>query len=270
MRLDSNGKTEIELTDVSTLNWEDEELIVSLTGDAPAQKVAIERLCDREIPIDNLAFCFHAWCYSTLIWRLTHFTKSDLYKLVRSIEKSPFWHRIVEENGKLDSEASLQALLANPYCTTPDLQPLFLSRLPAELKSYIWGFIPSRTAYSAFLLVAGEVSRLACHFRGSTDWIIGFDEGSRLSTKMITIFGTEYIQHLFEEPDDRESESSLEILGVVNGLKFITEFNGVCALKLLGHEWESDWIGRIPTTGRLWYGIIQGILQGIRCHYNVN
>ena len=39
---------------------------------------------------------------------------------------------------------------------------------------------------------------------------------------MITVVGTKYIQHLFEESDDRESESSLTILGVVTGLKFIT------------------------------------------------
>ena len=270
MRLDSNSKTEIELTDVSTLNWEDKEFIVSLTGHAPTQKVAIERFRDREIPIDNVAFCFHAWCYSTLIWRLSHCTKLNLYKLVQSMEKSPFWHHIVEENGKLNSEFSLQALLANPYCTTPNLQPLFLSRLPPELRSYIWGYIPSMTAYGSFLLVAGETSRLARDLRGSTDWILGFDEGSHLSAKMITVFGTEYIQHLSEESDDREPESSLKILGVVTGLKFITGFNGVCALKLLCHEWESDWLGKIPTTGRLWYGIIQGMLPGLRCHYNVN
>ena len=174
MRLDSNSKTEIELTDVSTFKWEDKELNVSLTGHAPAQKVTIERFRDRGTPVDNMAFCFHAWCYSTFIWRLSHCTKLNLYKFAQSMEKSPFWHHIIEDNGQLHSEASLQALLANPYGTTPDLQPLFLSRLPPELRSYIWGYIASRTPYSAFLLVAGEASRLARHLPGSTDWILKF------------------------------------------------------------------------------------------------
>ena len=107
MRLDFNIKTEIELTDVSTFKSEDKELNVSLTGHAPAQKVAIERFHDRGTPIDNVAFCFHTWCYSTFIWRLSHCTKSNLYKFVRSMEKSLFWHHIIEDNGQLHSEVSL-------------------------------------------------------------------------------------------------------------------------------------------------------------------
>lgn len=87
---------------------------------------------------------------------------------------------------------------------------------------------------------------------------------------MVTVLDTEYIQHLFEESDNTEPNSSLEILVVVTGLNFITRFNGICAVKLLRHEWESDWLGKIPTKGRLWYGIIQSMLPGVRCYYNVN
>ena len=63
---------------------------------------------------------------------------------------------------------------------------------------------------------------------------------------MMPVFGTEYIQQLFEESDDRVSESNLKVLGAVAGLKFITQFSGICAVKLLGHEWESDWFGKDP------------------------
>lgn len=87
---------------------------------------------------------------------------------------------------------------------------------------------------------------------------------------MITVFGTNYIQHLSEGFDGGGPNSGFEILGVVTGLKFITKFNGICAIKLLGQEWESHWLGEIPNTGRIWYGIIHGLLPGIRCHYNVS
>ncbi|PSS18747.1 hypothetical protein M430DRAFT_19343 [Amorphotheca resinae ATCC 22711] len=46
----------------------------------------------------------------------------------------------------------------------PDLQPLFLSRLPPELRSYIWGYVASTTAYSVFMLVVAKLHNLLVIF----------------------------------------------------------------------------------------------------------
>jgi hypothetical protein len=180
------------------------------------------------------------------------------------MERSTFWHRTIQDNGELYSEASRQTLLAN---LSPDLQSLFLSRLPPELRSYIWDYVPSTTAYNVFLLVAGETSQLARHLRDSTNWVLGFDDGSRFVRR--SRFSTPSMLTYSKSPTT-ESKSNLQIFVVVIGLKFVTNLNGICAMKLLGYDWESDWLDKIPDPGRVWYEIIQGMLPGTRCHYNVN
>jgi hypothetical protein len=121
--LESNGKTEVELTDASTFDWEDEEFDVSLKGYASTQKVAIEHFRGKNTPINNVACCFHDWCYLILVWRLRGYTKLNLYRLLRSMEKSPFLQRTIEDNGELCSEASLQTLLASLYYSTKISSP---------------------------------------------------------------------------------------------------------------------------------------------------
>jgi hypothetical protein len=72
-------------------------------------------------------------------------------------------------------------------------QPLFLLRLPVELRTYIWRYIRLITLYSAFILVAGEVSCLARYLRYPVSRDIILERGSHLSAKMISVFSTEYI-----------------------------------------------------------------------------
>jgi hypothetical protein len=45
--------------------------------------------------------------------------------------------------------------------------------------------------------------------------------------------------------------------------------NGICAVKLLGDTWDSNWIGcicSIPT----WYGIIRDMTPSLLCFYKVS
>jgi hypothetical protein len=89
-------------------------------------------------------------------------------------------------------------------------QPLFLSRLPAELRTYIWRYIGSMTPYSAFILVADETSRLAHHLHCPSSRRLILERGSHLSTKMISVFGTEYVQDFVIDRDCEGNPNPLE------------------------------------------------------------
>jgi hypothetical protein len=116
-----------------------------------------------ESPYCGPAFCFHDWCYSVLIWKLRcHPPKSIIYKLVRTlIPGSSTWQIICEAGYQLDPVGSLQTLIAHADC--PPFEPplLLMSRLPVEVRVRIWEYVGLGTPYSAFILVAGETSRLA-------------------------------------------------------------------------------------------------------------
>ncbi len=140
-------------------------------------------------------------------------------------------------------------------------------RLPPELRSYVWEYVGLTTPYSAFILVAGETSRLACYLSCPRSEQIALERGLRLTTKMITIFGTEYIQDLVK---DNDSEAHFEILGVVTGLKFAASPDGICAIKLLGIDWETGWLGKTSHTGNVWHGMIRGMIPTLHCSYNVS
>ena len=146
-------------------------------------------------------------------------------------------------------------------------QPLFLSRLPVELRTYIWRYIGSMTPYSALILVVGEVFRLARHLCYPSSRDIILDQGSHLSVKMISIFGTEYIQELVM---DRDLEGNPGSIKDTTGVKYMTSLGGICAIQLLRNDWESDWIGKIPNVQCIWHGIIRGRASTFQCSYNVS
>ena len=153
-------------------------------------------------------------------------------------------------------------MLANP-----ESQPLFLTRLPAELRTHIWRFVGLRTPYSAFILVADEVSRLARHLHCPTSREICLNQGSHLSAKMVSVFGTEYIQDLIL---DRDYERTHKILKDITWVRYITSLGGICAIQLYGSHWESSWIGKIPSTDCIWHGIVRGTSSCFRFSYNVS
>jgi hypothetical protein len=116
--------------------------------------------------------------------------------------------------------------------------------------------------FSASILVSGETSRLARSLRCSGCQDISLDKGSYVSVKMITVFGTTYIQDL------ENQESSRAIPGVVSRLIFAIVVDGICAIKLVGTDWDTGWLLKIPNTGRIWYGPIQDIGTSLTCNCN--
>jgi hypothetical protein len=148
----------------------------------------------------------------------------------------------------------------------PHLTRLML-RLPAELRNYIWQYTGLLTRYSASILVAGESSRLARKLHYHSDRYITIRRGSRLSAKMVSVFGTEYIQDLIMEQD---CEGSNNIIGAITDVKYVSSLGGICAIRIGGIDWETDWIGKIPSTGCVWHGIIRVKVPTLQCDYNVS
>jgi hypothetical protein len=122
------------------------------------------------------------------------------------------------------------------------------------------------TPYSAFLLVAGETSRLARHLHYPTSRVV-IKPGSYLSAKMVTVFGTEYIQDL---TSGEEFPVSSKVSGAILGLRFVTGLSGICAVKAIGCDWETNWIGKIPRTGWVWYGMVRGTGHVFYFNYSVS
>lgn len=146
-------------------------------------------------------------------------------------------------------------------------QPLFLSRFPTELRTYIWRYTGLTTPYSAFILVTSETSRLARHLCHPLSRDVILQRRSRLSANMVSVFGTEYIQGLMV---DRDCEENHEPRGETIGVRYITSIGGLCAIQLLGIDGESGWIGKVPTADCIWHGMIRGKVSTFRCDYNVS
>lgn len=262
--LDAHGEGSIELTEPARLPDIDDDIDVALTGHLQIQTIEISRdpRVSQKRQTDRLAFCFHDWCYSILIWKLEGCPTSVIYKLARTLTPdSSIWENICERRHDLDSASRLQMLASH------ESQPLFLSRLPVELRTYIWRYIGLMTPYSAFILVAGEVSRLARHLRYPSSRDIILERGSHLSAKMISVFGTEYIQELVMDRDLERNPGSFED---TTGVKYITSLVGICAIQPFSIDWESDWIGKIPNAQCIWHGMIRGRASTFQCSYNVS
>ncbi|KAF7898448.1 hypothetical protein EAF00_004894 [Botryotinia globosa] len=106
------------------------------------------------------AFCFHDWCYSILRWRLGNYSDSTLHKVCKSLSISPAWENIAESESCLYDQAVRSNLLSDMTELGPKYQPLFLSKLPLELRALIWGYVGPSSAHGSFMIVAGETSRL--------------------------------------------------------------------------------------------------------------
>lgn len=137
-----------------------------------------------------------------------------------------------------------------------------LSSLPLELRINIWQYTGLQSIYGASL-VGNETSRLACNLRHPLRCHIALKRGSRISAEMISVFGTEYIQVLNIDNDKGN------ILGDITEVTYVSSLGGICAIRLHGSGWRSDWIGKIPATTCIWYGRIKGDISTIICGYNV-
>jgi len=262
--LDANCEGSIELTEPARLPDIDDDIDVALTARLRIQTITISRdpRVNQKGRTDRLAFCFHDWCYSILIWKLKGCPTSVIYKLARTLTPdSSIWENILERRHYLDSASRLQMLASH------ESQPLFISRLPVELRTYIWQYIGLMTPYSAFILVADKVSPLAHYLRYPLSRDIILERGSHLSAKMISIFGTEYIQELVM---DRDLEDNPGSFGHTTEVKYITSLSGICAIQLLSANGESDWIGKIPNAHCIWHGMIRGRASTFQYGYNVS
>lgn len=123
------------------------------------------------------------------------------------------------------------------------------------------------TPYSIFVTIAGETSRLASHLRCPSSYNLPLERGSFLSSSTITVFGTEYIQNLSNNGDQ---QGNFEVLGDVTEVKFVASLGGICAIKLVGDGWETDWVGKVPHRGHMWYGTMQELVSSLYCNYNVS
>ena len=229
------------------------------------------QLVNVERPTDGPAFCFHDWCYLILIWKLQRFPKyiikSVIYKLVRSLLPSfSLWRNICEARQQLDPTSTLQTLVAHADHYPHELQPDFMLRLPAEVRAHIWEFVGLSTPSSAFIIVAGETSHLIPYIKSRPTHDLALERGCRLSTKMIRVFGTEYIRGLVI---DKHHKGTSMVLGDVIGLKFVLSLSGICAIKVVGIDWETDWLGKVPGVGYVWHGMMQDIIPCLRFTYNV-
>jgi hypothetical protein len=210
-----------------------------------------------------MAFCFHSWCYSVLKevlkWESEECFIPVIYKLARALAPNPsIWEDIQERRHVFDSKTRLRILSCHKE------QPLFMSRLPTELKTYIWGYTGLKTPYSAFLLVKVETSRLVAHLRYPPGRRLIPYQGPSLSANMVSVFGMEYIQDFRKDGDSGWSH------GDATGLKYITSFGGLCAIQFFGIDWESDWIGKVPSVDCVWHGIIRGDISTLRFEYSVS
>jgi hypothetical protein len=227
---------------------------------------------------EKKAYCFHQWCCSILVWSLGGCSNSLLYKLGRTFEDAYVWPGHHKDEDEFHSETSLQNLIANRSSLSPELQPFFLSRLPLELRSLIWSYIPTTAAYSAFMLVAGETAKLARHvLSGPTSLDLQLKQGLHLSAKMISAFNKEYIQSISVE---EAPMIGVEIPGDLIEINFVRTHGGICALKFVGKYGgkigESDWLGKVPIEGCNWYGELNVQKQGdgsydsLQLKYNVS
>jgi hypothetical protein len=277
--LDPKKGQKVDITEVSVLH--SEWLVgIPLTGTGPLkQTVTINVRPKNYINFDENAYCFHEWCYSTLVWKLGGCSNSLLYKLVKCVDDASHWSGGKTDEDEFQADASLQNLIASRNPTFPKLQPLFLSRLPLELRSLIWRYVSTTAAYSAFILIAGEMAELARHILSGTptSYDLYLKEGLRLSATMVSVFGKEFIQSISA---DGSPEAGVEIPGGMIEINFVRSFGGICALRFVGIYGEtigeSRWLGKIPTAGCNWHGEMNvengdnGSIDRLRLIYNVS
>lgn len=206
--------------------------------------------------LDNiLAYVFHSWCYNVLQWKAGLKDPGIIYRLAKSLshESSP-WETIGLGDGWLDPPSRIKTLIGDMNNEqSSKLQPGFLSRLPAELRAPIWGFVGTRSAYSSFLLVAEETVRLVPKLEKTGSSILDLSKGSFLSAEKIDIFGTSFLRKI----SNAESDSAVQIQEDLTAIRIIASLAGICAMKLVGSTWESEWIGQIPVAGQVWYGTLK-------------
>lgn len=260
--MEPNDENTIEITKTADLlHVHDEQIDVRLDGHRANQFITIchEQPKSRTQNANPVAYCFHDWCHEILIQKLGRScTEIEIYKLCRILSlDSVAW-----ESGYYQIDPTSCQTLCNLADVHPPLSKLL--RLPKELRHIIWEYTGLQAAFCATVLVAEETARLVRALDCSSCRTVSLTQGSHISVKMFTVFGTSYIQSLANE------EGSKVIPGVVVYLKFAMVYGGICAIKLYGNDWDTGWLGVLPSTGHIWYGSIQRLGNTLTCSYNVS
>lgn len=268
---DRHSESGIGITSPATFVDVLEDIDVAMCGHERIPVVTISRFSptSESSEPDPTAFCFHDWCYSVLMWRVSNFTKLELYRLTQTLMVAPSTGvDLCLDQGQADPIGSLRTLLSYTVSSSPGLQPQSMSKLPPELRYSIWQYVGLRTAYSSFMLVAVETARLARSLKpsGIRELIVG--QGSYLSVKTISAFSTEYIQELYSR---EASKSECNIPGPVTGLAFAKSLGGICAIKVTGSGWTTGWLGKLPARADdALFGFIPGGVPHLLCSDSVS
>ena len=262
-RLEPNDENTIKITRAANLSHiRDQRINVRLPDQYPNQSITICHYQHRfRTKIAHpTAYCFHAWCYEILIQKVERYTEIEIYKLSQILSlDSVLWdsRHMCRQQIEPTSNETLRDL-ADSH------QPLYkLLRLPVELRNMVWKQIGLKTAFSATVLVAEETTRLLQALNCSGCQTVSLTQGSHVFVKMLTVFGTQYIQSLSDG-------DFLEIIpGVVVYLKFAMVFGGICAVRLYGIDWNTSWLGVLPNLGHTWYGCIRRPGNTLTCSSNV-
>ncbi|KAL3417178.1 hypothetical protein PVAG01_11178 [Phlyctema vagabunda] len=254
-RADVNREESIELTNVFQLPNVNDDLEVPLPEHLRTVTISRDQR-SRQPGVERTAFCFHEWCYLFLTRRLAVCSRSVIFRLARALTPDPtVWEEVCERYRDLDSIGVVQVQAGS--------NSSLLSSLPLELRIHIWQYTRLKSRYGAFLM-GNETSRLARSLRHPLHCQLALKRGSRISAEMISVFGTDYIQVLNIDCDCKGN-----ILGDTTEVTYVSSLGGICAIRLYGADWRSDWIGKIPITSCIWYGRIRGEVPTLICGYNV-
>jgi hypothetical protein len=212
----------------------------------------------------NLAYIFHSWCYDILYWKQhnssTINNPTTIYNLAKSLshEASP-WETIgTNADGWLDPPSRIETLIGDLNDDeSAKWQPGFLSRLPAEIRAPIWGYVGMRSAYSSFFLVSRETSKLVGKVRMSGKRSLRIERGDVVRSGVTRFFGSDYVNVLENFGGGARDYKDVLIEEEVKSINVIAGLPGICALQFKGEDWESKWLGTVPNGGQVWYGTLE-------------
>jgi len=262
--LEPNDESTVEITRTANLSDIcDREIDIRLTGQRSNQSITIYHFQRRfrSTTTHPTAYCFHAWCYEILAQKVERCTESEIYKLSQILSLDS----VIWESRHLHRQQIEPTSIGTLRELADRHQPLDkLLRLPVELRNMVWKHIGLKAAFSATVLVAEETTRLLYALNCPDCRTISLTPGSRISVKMMTVFGTSYIQSL------AEGDCSEIIPGVIIYLKFAMVYGGICAVQLYGSGWKTSWLGVLPKSGCTWYGYIRKPGNTLACVSNVS
>lgn len=229
---------------------------------------------------DGLAACFRNSRYFTLnradqpsglLTNQLRSTRADiLLRMAVSLRISLTWEPVIESLGEIYPESDCDPLLSiAPGISKKNLQPLFISKLPPELRCRIWSLVKSRSAYYASMMVLGETERILRRVDESTNYgtkELIVEPGSYIEATIESLYGTDYIQNLSIH---ETSVSEIFPQEHINEVQVISNVHGICAMRFSSQKWTSEWLGILPLVGRIWHGRISVTTNVLICNFHV-